>query len=136
MKPISLDTNAYVAFKRNDPDVLAIVRTAPELLLSATVLGELLAGFAFGNREAANRRELAAFLGAAGVRVAPIAESTADNYALIYGALRRRGKPIPTNDLWIAASALEHGAALLTFDAHFDAIDGLRSGSSLAAFVP
>ena len=53
-----------------------------------------------------------------------------------YGALRRRGKPIPTNDLWIAASALEHGAALLTFDAHFSAIDGLRKGSTLAAFVP
>ena len=136
MKPIALDTNAYAAFKRNDPDVLAVLRVAPELLLSATVLGELLAGFAFGSREAANRRELAEFLGASGVRVAPVGEATADNYALIYGALRRRGKPIPTNDLWIAASALEHGAALLTFDTHFSAVEGLRSGNSLAAFVP
>ncbi len=136
MKPIALDTNAYAAFKRNDPEVVAILRVAPEIVLSATVVGELLAGFSFGNREAVNRRELAEFLSARGVRVAPIIEATADNYALIHGALRRRGKPIPTNDLWIAASALEHGAALLTFDAHFSAIDGLRSGSALTAFVP
>ena len=136
MKPIALDTNAYAAFKRNDPEVVAILRVAPEIVLSATVVGELLAGFSFGNREAVNRRELAELLSARGVRVAPITEATADNYALIYAALRRRGKPIPTNDLWIAASALEHGAALLTFDAHFSAIDGLRSGSALTAFVP
>ena len=136
MKPIALDTNAYAAFKRNDSDVIAVLRVAPELLLSATVLGELLAGFAFGSREAANRRELAAFLDATGVRVVPVTQATADNYALIYGALRRRGKPIPTNDLWIAASALEHGAALLSFDAHFSAIDGLRSGSTLSTFIP
>ena len=136
MKPIALDTNAYAAFKRNDPEVVAILRVAPEIVLSATVVGELLAGFSFGNREAVNRRELAELLSARGVRVAPITEATADNYALIYAALRRRGKSIPTNDLWIAASALEHGAALLTFDAHFSAIDGLRSGSALTAFVP
>jgi tRNA(fMet)-specific endonuclease VapC len=136
MKPIALDTNAYSALMRGDDEVLAVLRVAPELVVPATVIGELLAGFAFGGRESMNRRELAMFLAKPGVLVAAITEATADNYALIYAALRRRGKPVPTNDLWIAASALEHGAALLTFDAHFAAVEGLRSGSTLAAFLP
>jgi tRNA(fMet)-specific endonuclease VapC len=62
--------------------------------------------------------------------------ATADLYALVYAALRRKGQPIPTNDLWIAASSLEHGAALLTLDAHFQSIDGLRAGASLGDFIP
>jgi predicted nucleic acid-binding protein len=66
----------------------------------------------------------------------PVTLATADLYALVYAALRRKGRPIPTNDLWIAASSLEHGAALLSLDAHFQAIDGLRVGASLEDFVP
>ena len=66
----------------------------------------------------------------------PVTAQTADSYALVYSGLRRKGQPIPTNDLWIAASALEHGAALLTRDAHFTQIDGLRCGQTLADFLP
>jgi predicted nucleic acid-binding protein len=62
--------------------------------------------------------------------------ATADLYALVYAALRRKGQPVPSNDLWIAASCLEHGAALLTFDAHFQSIDGLRAGQCLEDFIP
>ena len=61
---------------------------------------------------------------------------TADSYELVYAGLRRKGQPIPTNDLWIAASALEHGAGLLTRDAHFSHVDGLRSGQRLEDFLP
>ena len=68
--------------------------------------------------------------------VLPITAQTADSYALVYSNLRRTGRPIPTNDLWIAASALEHGAALLTRDSHFGAIDGLRCGQQLEDFLP
>jgi predicted nucleic acid-binding protein len=50
----------------------------------------------------------------------------ADAYALIYRQLRRKGQPIPTNDIWIGASCLEHGAVLFSFDQHFEAIEGLR----------
>ena len=57
-------------------------------------------------------------------------------YALVYAALRLKGKPVPTNDLWIASSSLEHGAALLTLDAHFQNIDGLRKGAQLEDFIP
>lgn len=136
MRPIALDTNAYVAFKRGDDGVVAVLQRCPELLVSACVLGELLAGFAAGTREAKNRAELARFLQSPRVRVVPCAETAADNYALVYAALRRKGRPIPTNDLWIAASALEHGAGLLTLDAHFSQIDGLRCGREPADFLP
>ena len=70
------------------------------------------------------------------VQIVPITAATADLYALVYVALRRKGQPIPTNDLWIAASCLEHGAALLTLDAHFKSIDGLRAGTRLEEFIP
>jgi tRNA(fMet)-specific endonuclease VapC len=100
------------------------------------VLGELLGGFAAGMREPKNRAELARFLESPRVEVLPITAETADSYALVYTGLRRKGQPIPTNDLWIAASALEHGAALLTRDAHFTKIDGLRCGQRLDDFLP
>jgi predicted nucleic acid-binding protein len=136
MRSLALDTNAYVAFKRGDEEIVEVVRHCPSLLVSTTVLGELLAGFAAGSREARNRAELSQFIGSPRVRVVACAETTADNYALVYVALRRKGRPVPTNDLWIAASALEHGAALLTLDAHFSAIDGLRCGRHLTDFLP
>jgi predicted nucleic acid-binding protein len=101
-----------------------------------TVLGELLGGFAAGRRESANRSELTQFISAQRVRVVPSTAATADLYALVYAALRRKGQRIPTNDLWIAASCLEHGAALLTLDAHFRNIDGLRTGTRLEDFIP
>ena len=66
----------------------------------------------------------------------PVTTLTADHYALAYASLRRKGRPILSNDLWIAASALEHGAALLTRDAHFLQVDGLRCGQRLADFLP
>jgi len=131
-----LDTNAYAAFKRGDAQTIAVLRHAPTLILCTTVLGELLGGFAAGQRESINRNELMQFINSPRVKVVPSTAATADLYALIYAALRRKGQPIPTNDLWIAASSLEHGAALLTLDAHFQHIDGLRAGTGLDDFIP
>jgi len=131
-----VDTNAYVAFKRGDEKVIAVLQHAPTILLSVTVLGELLAGFAAGNRESVNRSELTRFLDSSRVRLAVSTSTTADLYALVYAALRRKGQPIPSNDLWIAATCLEHGSALLTLDAHFQNIDGLRVGRQLEDFIP
>jgi predicted nucleic acid-binding protein len=136
MLPIALDTNAYAAFKRGDANIVAVLQHAPAINISVTVLGELLAGFAAGQRENHNRRELTQFLDTSRVKVVSGTTATADLYALVYAALRRKGQPIPTNDLWIAASSLEHGAALLTLDAHFQHIDGLRVGSCLEDFIP
>ena len=136
MRLVAIDTNAYSAFKHGDAQILEVLQHAPEILLSATVLGELLAGFAAGTRESTNRRELTQFLSTPRVRMVSCGAATADCYALIYADLRRAGKPIPNNDLWIAASCLEHGAALLTLDAHFGHVGGLRSGVRLDQFAP
>lgn len=136
MRPVLLDTNAYSAFMLGAAEVVDVVAHADKLYLNSTVLGELLGGFAVGTREPKNRAELARFMDSPRVEILPVTAQTADSYALIYAGLRRKRQPIPTNDLWIAASALEHGAALLTRDAHFSQIDGLRCGQRLADFLP
>ena len=136
MRPILIDTNAYTAFMLGEAAVVEVLAHAERICLSSIVLGELLGGFAAGTRESKNRAELARFMDSPRVEVVPVTAQTADSYALIYSALRRKGQPIPTNDLWIAASALEQGAALLTRDAHFAHIDGLRCGQRLEDFLP
>lgn len=136
MHPIMLDTNAYVAFKRGNASVITVLEHAPDILVPTTVLGELLGGFAFGPREPSNRVELTRFLESPRVKLVPVTSATADLYAMVHAALRRKGQPVPTNDLWIAASSLEHGAALLTLDSHFRKIDGLRQGTCLEEFIP
>ena len=136
MRPILLDTNAYTAFMLGAAEVIEVIAHADQLFLTPIVLGELLGGFAAGTREPKNRAELARFLDSPRVEVLVVTAQTADSYALVYAGLRRKGQPIPTNDLWIAASALEHCAALLTRDAHFSHIDGLRSGQRLDDFLP
>ena len=92
---------------------------ASAILLPVIVLGELWAGFEGGLRRENNRDELGLFLRSPRVSVVPAADATAERYAHIYAYLRKMGQPIPTNDLWIAALAMEHGAELITSDAHF-----------------
>jgi tRNA(fMet)-specific endonuclease VapC len=91
---------------------------------------------AAGTKDQKNREELSSFLKSPRVSVYPISDITADCFALIYVALRRKGQTIPINDLWIAASALEHGAAILTLDAHFRYFDGLQVGDAIEDFLP
>jgi tRNA(fMet)-specific endonuclease VapC len=136
MRPILVDTNAYTAFMLGNAAVVEVLAHAERICVNSIVLGELLGGFAAGVRESKNRAELARFLASPRVEVLPVTAQTADSYALVYAGLRRKDQPIPTNDLWIAASALEHGAALLTRDAHFSQIDGLRCGRKLDDFLP
>jgi tRNA(fMet)-specific endonuclease VapC len=130
VKDILLDTNAYAAFKQGRAEAVDIVRRAARIAVNSVVLGELLAGFAVGSREAKNRGELQQFLGADRVVVLIIDEVTADYYATVYRAQCGKGRPIPTNDLWIAASALQHGFAIFSYDAHFKDIDGILVGST------
>lgn len=136
MRPVLLDTNAYAAFMLGEAETVEVIAHADKLYLNSVVLGELLGGFAVGTKEANNRAELARFMESPRLEVLPITAETADSYALVYSTLRRKGQPIPTNDLWIAAGALEHGAALLTRDAHFAQIEGLRIGQRLQDFLP
>jgi predicted nucleic acid-binding protein len=122
---VLLDTNAYVEFLGNHAGVAGILHRAERVLFSAVVAGELLHGFRKGRRYGRNLRALEEFLDDPGVDLVPVTLSTANRYGLIRTQLRSRGKPIPSNDIWIAAQALEHGADLLSFDAHFAEIGGL-----------
>ena len=125
MKRILIDTNVYVAFKSGNAEVLNTFRRVDYIGISAIVLGELLGGFRTGNKEKQNLKELDEFLSAPRVGTIPVDETTSEFYAEIYRVLRQKGTPIPTNDLWIAATAMQHGLALYSMDAHFYRIEGL-----------
>ncbi|MBF0390108.1 MAG: type II toxin-antitoxin system VapC family toxin [Desulfamplus sp.] len=111
---ILIDTNAYASFKRGNPESIEVIRYSHFIGLNAVVLGELLAGFAVGNRESQNRLELEAFFKSPRIRFLTIDNETAGHYAGIYKALKQKGRPIPTNDLWIAATGT--GIALFQTD--------------------
>ncbi len=117
-----LDTCAYSAFKRGHPGIRRRLREASEILLNAVVLGELRAGFLKGTRLEKNLAEMAELLASVRTSVVPIDEETAARYAVIIRSLQDAGNPIPTNDIWIAASAMQHGAYLLTTDQHFRSV--------------
>lgn len=119
MNRVLLDTSAYAAFMRGHPQTVRIVREAGEIHLSSVVLGEMLTGFMSGTRTARNRAELARFLESPRVNLIDVDEETAERYAVIFTSLKQAGTPVPTNDLWIAASVMQHGLRLLTLDTHF-----------------
>jgi tRNA(fMet)-specific endonuclease VapC len=119
---ILLDTSAYSAFRRGHPEILAAVQEAGEIYVNATVLGELKAGFRGGAHRAKGDKGLADFLASPRVSVLSIDEASSDFYSTIVGSLRERGAPIPTNDVWIAASAMQHGLRVVTTDAHFSTV--------------
>jgi predicted nucleic acid-binding protein len=122
---ILLDTNAYSALRRGHEFVAEQVRRSEEVLLSAVVAGELLFGFRNGSRYEENARALESFLEDPNVRLLPVTWDTADFFGRISAELRKRGRPIPTNDIWIAAHAMEAGADLVSADPHFGNVDGL-----------
>ena len=122
---ILLDSNAYSHLKRGHPRIADLVRRSEEILLPLVVIGELLYGFRQGSRLERNVRELHAFLDSPHVSFAPMSPTTADRYSRIAAALRVKGRPIPSNDIWIAAHTMETGADLVSCDRHFDQIDGL-----------
>lgn len=120
-----LDTSAYSHLRAGHGEVLARLSAAKEVVLTATVLGELQAAFRLGRRARENQAALERFLGEAFVREAPVTAETARRYGQVFAALRRAGTPIPVNDVWIAASTLELGGHLLTFDTDFERVPGL-----------
>ena len=125
MKRLIVDTNFYAAFKKNDADAVNILRRADFIGVNTVILGELLAGFRCGSREDRNRQELDKFLESPRVEILPIDEETAEFYAQVFRELKLKGRPIPSNDLWLAATALQHGLALATYDDHFSHISGI-----------
>lgn len=117
---LALDTNAYRRFVDGDKGVLDQVQLAEQIALPVPVLAELRAGFAFGTRGLRNESVLSRFLDSPRVSILVCDEQTTLTYAQLYAQLRRQETPIPINDIWIAALALQHRCALLSFDADFD----------------
>ena len=125
MNRILIDTNIYSEFKRNNRDIVKKLQEVKYIAVSTTVLGEIHAGFKLGNREQGNIAELNYFLDSPRVHFLSLDEDTADIYATVFKQLKLNGTPIPTNDIWIAAAAIQHGLALLSLDKHFSNIHTL-----------
>lgn len=119
MKKILLDTSAYSNYLRGHEGVRNWIKSTDEIYVSAIVIGELLAGFIKGRHEEKNREYLEKFLDSDRVHILPITEVTSERYAAIFKTLKESGKPIPTNDIWISASAMEYGLELVSCDSDF-----------------
>ena len=122
---VCLDTNAFSRLMGGHVPLTQLLESCEEVLLSATVLGELHAGFELGSRRETNRRQLGEFLALPGVETIPVTTDIAERYGILISQLTRQGTPIPTNDIWIAAAALETGSRLVTYDSHFRHVPGL-----------
>ena len=120
-----IDTNIYSYLLKGDEEITEGIRRLSAIGLSCVSIGELLAGFRRGNNERENRRRLGEFLDSPRVATYGIDEITAEHYSAIFNQLRKVGAPIPTNDIWIAAVALQHGLPLFSRDKHFTKVAGL-----------
>ena len=122
---LCLDTTGYSRLMRGQQALQDRLEVADEVLLPVTVLGELYAGFHDGSREQENLSLLAAFRAQPGVVVIDTTDNVSQRYATVVSLLKRQGTPIPTNDIWIAAAALENGGRLVAYDNHFENVPGL-----------
>ncbi len=125
MSRVLLDTNAYSALMGGDRAIALQLASSEAILLTPIILGELYDGFLSGARNQENRDVLARFREKPRTILVPITDATAEWFAEVKRMLRKKGRPIPINDVWIAASCMEHGARLISFDEHFSDIDGL-----------
>jgi tRNA(fMet)-specific endonuclease VapC len=123
---ILIDTNCYSAIDKGDPETIRRIESAQEVWLPFIALGELFSGFELGTQKEENEQQLHEFLSRAAVGVLFADHDTTQGYGRIFHALRRQGTPIPTNDIWIAALALQHDLVLTTSDRHFLNIPDLK----------
>ena len=119
---LCLDTSAYSHFQRGEPRVIEHLDRAEWVGVPSVVIGELWVGFLLGTCTDENIGELEELLRHAVVEVLLVDEDVARIYGEIFADLRSKGRPLPTNDIWIAATAARAGATVLTFDEHFRAI--------------
>ncbi len=125
MKNVLIDTNIYSLAMKGEPNIVDILRRIERIGISTISLGELFSGFKAGSKERQNREELEIFLDSPRVVLHSVDGDTADFYSFILNSLRQAGTPIPTNDIWIAATALQHGYKLFSQDKHFDYVHGI-----------
>jgi tRNA(fMet)-specific endonuclease VapC len=123
---ILLDTNAYSRYAGGDTTVAEYITDADIVYLSTVVIGELYAGFFSGTKYEENIRELYTFLSRSYCRIVDVTLNTSALYGALWTELRRKGCPLPTNDIWIAAHGIETDSMIITYDTHFLHIVGIR----------
>jgi tRNA(fMet)-specific endonuclease VapC len=121
-----LDTNAYAFLRKGQAELSDLVRKAQIISMSTIVLGELRYGFLYGTKAGQNEKDLLQFIGEPKVKVLDVTSETAEIFGILSATLRRKGRPIPSNDIWIAAHAFQTQSILVSFDAHFQEIENLR----------
>lgn len=118
-----VDTNIVIAMFAGDPAVIEVLERKDDLFLCIPVLGEMIYGALASARVQQNLTGIQQFIQT--VIVLDCDAETAARYGEVKHSLRKKGKPIPENDVWIAALARQHQLTLLTRDTHFGAIDDL-----------
>jgi tRNA(fMet)-specific endonuclease VapC len=119
-----LDTNAVVALQRKDAELMLLLKPDMEWFIPAAVLGELYYG-AFNSDRAADNLQVLAKMEQE-ISILYVDQTTAKLYGQVRHRLKLKGRPIPDNDIWIAATALQYDLILLTRDAHFNEVEGLK----------
>lgn len=117
-----IDSNRYTDFCRGVAPAPEVIARVDEVWVPFVVAAELRAGFQAGSKTQENERNLARFLSSPRVALLFPDEATTHLYAQLYAELRRMGTPLPTNDMWIAALAIQHGLTLFTRDRHFERV--------------
>jgi tRNA(fMet)-specific endonuclease VapC len=117
---VVLDTSAYSRLRGADDAVITLLAAADIVLVPTVVIGELEAGFRLGSRAADNQARLNEFLSEPFVVTVPVTRDVATRYGQLFAELRQAGTPVPVNDVWIAATTVDAGAQLITFDRDFE----------------
>ena len=119
-----LDTNALSAVADNEPAAVRLFSQAETIEIPVIVLGEYRFGIAQSRRRSEYEKWLSELMAA--TRILPVDHETSAQYAEVRTELKKAGKLIPSNDLWIAALCRQHRLALMSGDQHFDAVQGLE----------
>jgi tRNA(fMet)-specific endonuclease VapC len=121
---VILDTNSLSALADGNPDVISALEEASTVAIPVVVLGEYRFGLRRSRYRIESERWLDGFLDQN--LVLPVEEETAEHYADIRDDLKRSGRPIPANDVWIAALGKQHRLPILSRDTHFDYVPRVR----------
>ena len=116
MKRVLIDTSIYVEAMFGNPEIIRKLQKVDMIGLSAISMGELLAGFKIRKKRSEQISQFEEFLDSPRVELYSVSYSTADFYSEIYLNLRKAGTPIPTNDIWIAAQAIQYNLVLVSGD--------------------
>ena len=131
MNPVLLDTNAYSQYNLGDKKVKKALEISEIIYFPTVAIGELYAGFLNGSLFEKNRAILMNFISDPKVELAEVQIKTALIYGNMYSELKKSGTPVSSNDIWIAACAIETGSTIVTYDKHFLKIPGVKVWKSL-----